>query len=243
MIRIGTAGWSVPTPLRDRFPAEGPILQRYAAVFDGVEINSSFYRPHKPETYARWAASTPEGFRFAVKAPKTVTHERRLVDVAEPLGRFLDESAALGARRGPVLIQLPPSLGFDPAVAESFLAALRARYDGEAVLEPRHASWFTPEADTLLVRRRIARVAADPALSDAARTPGGWSGVPYWRLHGSPRIYATAYGRERLEALSAHLVSPAWVIFDNTTFGAATADALILQAILRSQAQDAKLEP
>lgn len=241
MIRIGTAGWSVPTPLRERFPPAGPILQRYAVVFDGVEINSSFYRPHKPETYARWAASTPEDFRFAVKTPKTITHVRRLVDAAEPLGRFLDETEALGVRRGPVLIQLPPSLRFDPAVADSFLDGLRVRYEGEAVVEPRHASWFTAEADALLVRWRIARVAADPGLSDAARAPGGWSGLQYWRLHGSPRIYATAYGRERLETMAARLVGPAWVVFDNTMFGAAADDALILQAILRGAAPDAKL--
>ena len=208
-----------------------------------MEINSSFYRPHKPETYARWAASTPEKFRFAVKAPKTVTHERRLFDARPLLDRFLAESAALGAKRGPVLIQLPPSLRLDRAIAESFLDYLRARYDGEAVLEPRHASWLTPEADALLVRWRVARVAADPALSDAAHAPGGWPGLQYWRLHGSPRIYATGYGCDRLDALATRFVGPAWVIFDNTMFGAATADALILQAILRGDVPDAKLEP
>ncbi len=243
MIRIGTAGWSVPATVRDRFPAEGATLHRYAAVLDAVEINSSFYRPHKPQTYARWAAATPERFRFAVKAPKTITHERRLVDADEPLDRFLGDTAALGHKRGPVLVQLPPSLRLDPAIAGSFFDRLRTRYDGEVVLEPRHGSWFTPEADTLLSSWRIARVAADPAVTDTARAPGGWTGLQYWRLHGSPRTYASAYGRERLETMAADVADPAWVLFDNTMFGAAAADALILQAILRSDAADAKLEP
>src|ERR1700761_6774753 len=157
MNRIGTAGWSVPRAVRDRFPAEGSILQKYAAVFDAVEINSSFYRPHKLETYARWAAATPDGFRFSVKLPKSITHERRLVDVDEPLDRFLSETSALGGKRGPILIQLPPSLRFEVGVAEAFLDLFRQRCDGEAALEPRHASWFTPDADALLVRCRIAR--------------------------------------------------------------------------------------
>ena len=241
MIRIGTAGWSIPAVVRDRFP-EGPsILARYAQIFDAVEINSSFYRPHKPQTYARWAATTPEGFRFAVKIPKSITHDRRLVDVEEPLDRFLAETAALGPKRGPMLIQLPPSLTFDPGVADRFLAVLRERHDGEAVLEPRHKTWFAPEASALMRRHRIARVAADPPAGAAETNPGGWDGLQYWRLHGSPRMYASAYGEDRLNALAARLRSPAWVVFDNTMLGAATEDALILQAILRGRTPDAKV--
>lgn len=107
-IRIGTAGWSVPAAHRGRFPEAGTLLERYAARFDAVEINSSFYRPHRPSTYARWAASVPAGFRFSLKLPREITHTRRLVEVAEPLDRFLGEVAALGERLGPVLVQLPP---------------------------------------------------------------------------------------------------------------------------------------
>ena len=77
--------------------------------FDGVEINSSFYRPHRLSTYQRWADDVPDHFRFAVKMPKTITHEGRLRDVAEPLQRFLGEIAGLGDKLGPVLIQLPPA--------------------------------------------------------------------------------------------------------------------------------------
>ncbi len=90
-ILIGTAGWSLPGTQRDRF-AEGPsLLARYATRLDAVEINSSFYRPHRPATYARWAQSVPDGFRFAVKLPKTITHERRLSDAEGRLDGFLHE--------------------------------------------------------------------------------------------------------------------------------------------------------
>lgn len=228
MIRIGTAGWSIPAAVRGRFPEGGSILERYAQVFHAVEINSSFYRPHKPQTYARWAASTPDGFRFAVKLPKAITHDRRLVDVVDPFDRFLAESAELGEKRGPLLIQLPPSLRFDAEIAERFLGLFRERHGGEAALEPRHAGWFTDEADALLVRHRIARVAADPALSEVAARPGGWMGFNYWRWHGSPQMYASAYGAARLEALAGQISQGAWVIFDNTMHGAATVDALWL---------------
>ncbi len=242
MIRIGTAGWSIPKAERERFPEGGSILERYAGVFNGVEINSSFYRPHKPETYARWAASTPEGFQFSAKLPKAITHERRLVGAEVLLDGFLAETAALGDKRGPILIQAPPSLRFDPHIAGAFLSLFRERCEGEAALEPRHASWFTTEAEALLGQFRIARVAADPALAQAAQ-PGGWRGFSYWRLHGSPQMYASAYGRQRLEALAAQLTAPAWVILDNTMHGAATQDALLLRGALRERTPDAKLAP
>src|SRR5947209_14478083 len=107
-VRVGCAGWSIPREHAGRFPAGGSHLLRYAERFPAVEINTSFYRPHLPSTYARWAADTPEGFRFSVKVPKEITHEKRLVGVDDPLDRFLDETAALGAKRGPLLVQLPP---------------------------------------------------------------------------------------------------------------------------------------
>jgi hypothetical protein len=95
-VRIGTAGWSIPTEHAAPFPALGSHLERYAAVFDAVEINSSFYRPHRPATYERWAASVPEGFRFAVKVPKAITHERRLKGVGDLLNASCPRWQALG---------------------------------------------------------------------------------------------------------------------------------------------------
>jgi uncharacterized protein YecE (DUF72 family) len=233
-LRIGTAGWSVPRAVADRFPADGTGLERYAARFDAAEINSTFYRSHRAGTLAKWAAAVPEGFRFAVKAPKTVTHEARLKDCEPLLDRFFAEIAELEGKLGPVLVQLPPSLAFEAEVATVFFAAVRERFDSGLACEPRHASWFEADAEAMLTAARVARVAADPARVPAAGLPGGWTGLRYWRLHGSPRIYYDPYPPETLDRLAGELrASPveAWCVFDNTVSGAAAADALELRGL------------
>ena len=235
-IRVGTAGWAVPRAVRDRFPEADSGLQRYAGRFDAAEINSTFYRSHRPATYVRWAAETPEGFRFAVKAPRTLTHERRLAEPEELLDGFLAEARLLGPKLGPVLVQLPPSLAFEPSVAGTFFQALRDRFNGPAACEPRHATWFELGADALLRDFQISRVAADPMRHPLAGTPGGWPGLAYWRLHGSPRMYYSAYEEpwlaELADRLRASSAAEVWCVFDNTTSGAAAADALRLRDLL-----------
>ena len=230
-VRVGCAGWSIPKGHSGSFPVEGSHLARYSRRLPAVEINSTFYRPHRPSTYARWASETPEGFAFSVKVPKEVTHRRRLADVDEPLGRFLAESNELGAKRGPLLVQLPPSLAFDPETAGDFFKLLRGWYAGDLACEPRHESWFAPGADRLLADRRVARVAADPAVVPEAAEPGGWAGLVYYRLHGSPRMYYSPYSDESLDVLAVRLdeasaAAPVWCIFDNTALGAAAGDAI-----------------
>ena len=234
-IRIGTAGWSFPRDLD--FPAEGTGLERYAARFDCVEINSAFYRPHQRKTYERWAATTPEEFRFSVKVPQAITHKRRLVGVDDLLARFLDETDGLGAKRGPLLVQLPPSLRFEAGIVEAFLRTWREGTDAQTVLEPRHATWFSAGPEQMLADFQVARVATDPAVVPQAAEPGGWRGLVYRRLHGSPVIYESAYPAEALEALAARLAEEpeTWCIFDNTKFGAATRDALATLQILSSR--------
>ncbi|HEX8693911.1 MAG TPA: DUF72 domain-containing protein [Longimicrobium sp.] len=232
-VRVGCAGWTVPRDHAARFPGEGSHLERYARVFGAAEINSSFHRPHRRSTYERWAASTPLDFRFSVKLPKEITHKRKLVGAAEPLERFLAEAGGLGEKLGPLLVQLPPSLAFDPTTAPGFFALLRGRCGGDVVLEPRHPSWFGAEPEALLAAQRVARVAADPAPVPEAAAPGGWAGLAYFRLHGSPRTYYSAYTPDFLDALAARLrplsrAGPAWCIFDNTAAGAAAGDALQL---------------
>ena len=234
-IRIGTAAWALPRDVRDDFPPGPSNLARYAARFDCAEINSSFYRPHRPATYARWAETVPTHFRFAVKLPKAITHEARLVECDALLAGFADQIAGLGDRRGPILVQLPPKLAFDPSTAASFFTALSRIVGGLLVCEPRHASWFEPEADALLADHRVARVAADPAPVPAAATPGGWRGFAYFRLHGSPRPYWSSYdqvARAEWAARTRSAGADSWIIFDNTASGAATADALAVQALL-----------
>ncbi|MBD2750625.1 DUF72 domain-containing protein [Microvirga sp. BT688] len=240
VIRIGTAGWSIPKEHAEPFPIAGSHLERYGAVLNAVEINSSFYRPHRPATYERWAASVREAFRFAVKIPKAITHEQRLKDVGDLLDRFLSEVEGLGPKLGPLLVQLPPSLTFEPGVADHFLSELRSQVAGSIVCEPRHASWFTPEVGALLGELRIARVAADPAPVPGADEPGGWRGLSYYRLHGSPRIYYSAYSPEYLAAIAVLLADSAttatetWCIFDNTAAFAATGNALTTWGLIHA---------
>jgi uncharacterized protein YecE (DUF72 family) len=207
----------------------GTHLQRYARRLNAVEINSSFYRPHAFATYRRWAEITPADFQVAVKVPRTVTHELKLRRARVELERFLAETAGLGAKRGPLLVQLPPSHAFDRRVVDRFFDCFRAMYGGTVVCEPRHASWFTAPADRLLESHRIGRVAADPQVVPGAGAPGGWKDVQYFRLHGSPRMYWSRYNPDDIRRLAATLRTTAavhtWCIFDNTAMGSALENA------------------
>jgi uncharacterized protein YecE (DUF72 family) len=236
LLRIGTAGWSIPSRYAAEVPYGGSHLERYARRFHAVEINSSFYRPHQRKTYERWAQSTPSSFRFSVKAPKAITHERQLADCGALLDRFAAEVAGLGDKLGVLLVQLPPKLALEKRVAGRFFRALRQRFDVPVACEPRHASWFTPEINDWLAERRIARVAADPAPVKGAGKPGGWHGLAFYRWHGSPRIYYSDYDDAALDSLKTRLGEerrrdvPAWCVLDNTASGAALGNALALTA-------------
>ena len=216
MIRVGTAGWSVPVP------GEGTHLERYGQCFNATEINTSFYRPHRRSTYERWAESVPEDFRFSVKLPKSITHERKLKDCSDLLERFGEEVAGLGRKFGRLLVQLPPSLAFSGAAAD-FLSVTRSRFRAAIALEPRHKSWFVPSVEDFLHETGIARVAADPTPFAGGGEPGGDLGTSYFRLHGSPRLYYSRYDQAALAAWSERIraAADAWVIFDNTAEGAA----------------------
>ena len=223
---------------RDRFPPGASNLSRYATRFRCAEINSSFYRQHRRSTYERWAASVPADFRFAVKLPRAITHDQRLVAADVLLDVFLDEARGLGDRLGPLLVQLPPSLALDAEIAAEFFGELRARHDGDVVCEPRHESWFGAAAAELLALHRVARAGADPARWPDAAIPGGWHGLAYLRLHGSPDMYRSHYDDARLAGVAALLRrhreagAACWCIFDNTTLGAATGNALELERLL-----------
>lgn len=235
-LHIGTAGWQVPNSIN--LPLSfGSQLKRYAEIFNATEINSTFYRPHLQKTFERWAATVPEDFRFAVKMHRGVTHERRLTDI-RPAQIFLDMISALGSKLGPVLVQLPPSLAWS-SEAEDLLAALREVFEGAVVLEARHPSWAAPEAVNVLKANAIAGVAADPPLLTNDLRPSGHPDPIYFRLHGSPRIYWSAYTEDFLRMLSAQVVDAledgrsVWVVFDNTAAGAGATDALRLKACIQ----------
>jgi len=236
-VYIGTAGWSIPRGSAHRCTGEGTHLERYSRVLPCVEINSSFHRPHPKSTYRKWANDTPPAFRFAVKIPRTITHDLKLRRARAPLSRFLDEIAGLGKKRVPLLVQLPPSLELVPRVAHTFFKLLREGHRGAIVCEPRHATWFTPAADALLVRHKVARVATDPAPVPRADVPGGWAGIVYYRLHGSPDKYWSKYDAECIAKLADALKKvpasiDAWCVFDNTASGAAFENACELSLLL-----------
>ena len=174
----------------------------------------------------------PQTFRFSAKLPKEITHQRKLIDCAEPLKTFADQVAVLGDKLAIILVQLPPKLAFDGPVVRSFFDHLRASCSARIACEPRNASWFAPAADGLLKELQVARVAADPAICPKAALPGGWGELRYWRLHGSPVVYRSSYG-DRIAGY-AEMVKragengDAWCIFDNTASSAAMGDALRL---------------
>lgn len=236
-IRVGTAGWGIPRHVAGAFPSEGSLLERYGRVFDAVEINSTFKRLHRQDTFERWAGSVDADFRFSVKFPNAITHEARLIGVERPVEIFLEAVSALAPKLGPLLLQLPPSLAFDAHAFGGFCAHLRACGDYSIACEPRHASWFEPWIDRWLDDRQIARVAADPDPHPGAGTPGGWRGLSYYRLHGSPRVYYSPYQTDALTALNTRLrrdeAIAVWCVFDNTASGAAATNALALKADLR----------
>jgi uncharacterized protein YecE (DUF72 family) len=234
---VGTAGWSITRAAAPRFDADGSHLERYSRRFRCVEINSSFYRPHASKTYERWRRSTPPGFRFAVKVPRTITHELKLKQTRPSLLEFLDQTGALEEKRGPLLVQLPPSLQFDAGVAHEFFGTVRTAFDGAVVLEPRHSTWFSADVSLLLAFHRISRVVADPPpIQKAIDRPHCEAGTAYFRLHGSPRMYWSRYDLDYLRGLARTVresrATEVWCVFDNTASGAAIENALELQDLL-----------
>ena len=236
VLNIGTAGWTIPRDVADRFPAEGSSLSRYAALFPVAEINSSFHRAHRRSSWERWRDSVPASFRFSVKMPKLITHGQKLVGCSDLVDEFLKQAGFLGEKLAVLLVQLPPKLVFERTVATEFFRLLRFRTGAQIACEPRHPSWFGSEADHLLEQLAIARVAADPEICGAAASPGGSPALRYWRLHGSPVTYRSSYADRiaayafslRQEEFAGHQV---WCIFDNTASSAAASDALALMQV------------
>ncbi|MGV3743145.1 MAG: DUF72 domain-containing protein [Burkholderiaceae bacterium] len=247
---IGCAGWGLSSANKHLFPAAGNHLERYSARFSCVEINTSFYRLHRPDTYARWRDSVPEDFRFSVKLLRSITHFKRLQDSQDELQQFLDSVRPLQAKWGCLLVQLPPSLAYVDAHARSFFSLLRELVEADIVCEPRHPSWFSNEVIEFLADLDIAYVEADPPIKGCEAPTGGSLQTRYIRLHGSPLIYHSSYSEEFLvevaESLNADRASGrrSWCVFDNTASGAAVGNALALLAkVHASGAQGDDLAP
>lgn len=240
-IYIGTAGWVLPPQVRNRFVGEGTNLEKYSRFLNAAEINSSFYRDHKPETYRKWAEMVPSDFRFSIKLNKYFTHEKKLTEAGDKLKETIDGILELRDKFGTLLIQLPKSLEFNRHVADHFFKELRHVYEGEVVIEPRSRTWTSREAANLLTSFSINKVLADP---EPCRMPKDLRQqvefITYFRLHGSPDMYKSSYTPEVLDRIAQQisktysLGSTVWCIFDNSTFGHATENALDLSFMLEN---------
>jgi uncharacterized protein YecE (DUF72 family) len=243
-VYVGTAGWALSTSSGGEFPGEGTHLARYARVLSAVEVNSCFYRPHRASTYARWADSTPDGFRFALKLPRDLSHADDFATAArEHLALFVETSRELGPKLGCLLVQLPPKRAFERGYVRALAETLASVFSCPIAVEPRHPTWFDGDGDGCLAEHGLARVAADPPRGPGNQLAAGARRVAYYRLHGSPRIYYSAYGPERLGPWHARVLRSAgepgveavFCIFDNTAEGHATVDALATQRALAAR--------
>jgi uncharacterized protein YecE (DUF72 family) len=232
---IGISGWTY-APWRGTFyPAKLPHhreLAHTASILSSIEVNGTFYSFQRPESYAKWAAETPENFVFSLKAPRFITHIRRLKDARAPLANFLASGPLrLGAKLGPILWQLPPNFKFDPKRIETFLkmlphdttlaAAMARRHDkrvsGRAwmktdahrplrhAMEIRHASFAVPEFIELLRAYDVALVCADTV--EWPRLMDITSDFVYCRLHGSEELYASGYDAGSLDDWAARVAA------------------------------------
>jgi len=226
-VRIGTSGWNYPHWQKVFFPADlarTKWLDYLGKVFDTVEVNATFYRSMRPSTFAKWYRETPQGFVWAVKANRFITHIRRLEEVSEPLQNFLASLAPLKEKLGPVLFQLPPSLSFSPKVPS-----------GRFALEARNESWLSEEALCLLKEYQIAWCISDTAGRFPYREAVTTDFI-YIRLHGSQRLYTSSYTDEELSAWARKILAwnlDTYVYFDNDFAGYAPINALRLKELLK----------
>jgi uncharacterized protein YecE (DUF72 family) len=235
-IRIGCAGWGLSSGNKHFFPSMASHLESYAAVFPSVEINTSFYRPHRAATYARWRDSVPDSFRFSVKLPRTITHFKRLRDCDSELAEFLNSVRSLEHKWACLLVQFPPSFQFPRARAQQFFSYLCEQVPVNIVCEPRHPSWFEEEVQEWMADIGVTYVEADPPAVLPGSTIKVFQTMQYIRLHGSPHIYHSPYSKTYLNELARRLQTDfeqgqhSWCIFDNTASGAAIENALFLHS-------------
>ena len=197
-IRIGTSGWYYEHWKERFYPAgssKSKWLEYYAERFDTVEINNSFYHLPKEQTLKRWNDIAPEGFLYAVKANRYITHIKRLKDAAEPLERFFERIRLLGNKLGPVLYQLPPSLHKDLDLLGGFVKLLPK--SPPAVFEFRHESWYSDDVFALLAEANATLCIHDMPGKESPRVVT--AGTIYIRFHGTTGRYAGSYPEPALQ--------------------------------------------
>jgi uncharacterized protein YecE (DUF72 family) len=236
---IGTSGWNYKS-WRQTFYGDTPQkdwLRFCAHRFTAIEVNGTFYRLQEKTTYKKWREKTPEGFSFAIKGHRFVTHNKKLLDVEESVIRCRDSASPLGKRLTAVVWQLPAFLKKDFRRLEKFASNLRHWRSTRHAIEFRHKTWFDDEIANCLKRHEIA-----VCMSDAPDFPM-WEEVTtdlvYIRLHGHTRKYASSYSTPALRRWAGRIRN--WlegdrdvhVYFDNDAEAAAPRNALTLIEMLR----------
>jgi uncharacterized protein YecE (DUF72 family) len=244
LLRIGCSGWQYKHWRGEFYPDKLPQprwLEYYAARFNTVEINSTFYRLPEAPAFAKWASQAPPEFVYAVKASRFLTHMKKLKDPEEPLDRFLERADHLHAALGPVLFQLPPHWPVNIERLRTFLEALPRRH--RYVIEFREPSWYAAEVMALLQRHHVALCLHDMRGSTSERIITG--PFVYVRFHGVEK-YSGSYSDRTLDEwanwLSAALAAaiPVYAYFNNDMGGHAPRDAVRLRArLLEPVARDA----
>jgi uncharacterized protein YecE (DUF72 family) len=237
MIRIGCSGWNY-RHWRGVFYPEGVPVKRwfehYSQHFDTVEVNASFYRLPEASTFAKWRDQAPPGFCYAIKAPRTITHMKKLKECDTQVAEFLERARNLGQALGPILYQLPPSLRFDRERLQAFLKLLPG--DLTHVLEFREPSWLADEALALLDAAGVGFCAHDMPGRAAHRAATGK--LAYVRFHGPTGRYWGRYTEEALadwaEWMHAQQAQgrPVWAYFNNDIEGHAIEDARVLKRLV-----------
>ena len=237
MIRIGCSGWNYRHWRGDFYPEGLPVkrwFEHYAAQFDTVEVNASFYRLPEASTFAKWRDQAPPGFCYAVKAPRFITHMKKLKDCGENMAEFLSRARHLEQALGPLLYQLPPSLRFDRDRLSAFLKLLPP--DLLHVIEPRDPSWLGEEALDILDQAGIGLCAHDMPACGENRTATGK--LAYLRFHGAAGKYVGRYSEASLKSASEWLRGQeakgrtAWAYFNNDIHGHAIQDAAALSRLI-----------
>ena len=235
-IRVGTSGFIYEHWRRRFYPpsARGSELELYARAFDTVELNVTFYRMPPSSTFRSWAARVPEGFLFAVKASRYLTHVRRLKEPASSVELLVERASELGSHLGPILIQLPPDLKLDLAALEATLDAFPAGI--RLAVEPRHSSWFVDDIRRALAERNVALCVADRRgpITPLWRT-ADWT---YLRFHAGRAAPRSCYDPAELDRWAKRLEGgwgrdPAgFVYFNNDGHACALRDASVFARAL-----------
>jgi uncharacterized protein YecE (DUF72 family) len=237
-VHVGCSGWVYRHWKGGLYPEDLPQkrwFERYASTFDTVEVNASFYREPLASTFDGWREKAPPGFRYAVKANRLITHNKKLIDCAEPVDRFIGLARKLERTLGPLLYQLPPSLHRNDKRLDAFLGLLPS--DLEHVVEFRHASWYDEEVLAILDHHGVGFVVHDLVGLTSPRWASGRTA--YVRFHGTGGKYRGRYSEEQLRGWADWLSDQrakgrsGWAYFNNDIGGDAIEDAKALQAMTR----------